>query len=356
MSGQLSAVSYQPSASVPKVAVVIINWNGRHFLERFLPAVCGSTYPNLEVVLGDNASTDDSLEFTRLHFPQVRICVNDRNYGYAGGYNRLLEHIDADYFVLLNSDVEVVPGWIEPVIKLMESDPAIAAAQPKILSWHKRQYFEHAGAAGGYIDRYGYPFCRGRIFDSVEEDSGQYDTAGEIFWASGAAFFIRKSCWDACGGFDADFFAHMEEIDLCWRLKNRGYKVMSCPESTVYHVGAGTLQSDSPFKTYLNFRNNLVMLKKNLPPNKAGMILFIRFWLDLISLLRFILQGKFKLAGAISHAHRYFTWNYRKISRKREKNFAEFNAKGQWDGSVVWAYFAKGKRKFAQVVKGGKEE
>src|SRR5690606_3831251 len=205
------------------------------------------------------------VEFVKNYFPKVRVIQNEENYGYAEGYNQVLKQVDADYFILLNSDVEVTPDWIGPVIRLMESDDLIAAAQPKLKSWAYRGQFEYAGAAGGFIDRYGYPFCRGRVFDTVETDKGQYDDPIEIFWASGAAMFIKKKFWELSGGFDSNFFAHMEEVDLCWRLKNHGYKIMYCPQSTVYHVGGGTLEAGSPRKTYLNFRNSLAMLQKNLP-------------------------------------------------------------------------------------------
>ena len=245
----------------PRVAVVILNWNGRFFLEKFLPSVYNSSYPNLEFVIGDNASTDDSVVFVQENYPSVKILTNKTNLGFAGGYNAILKRVEADYYVLLNSDVEVTQNWIEPVIDYMESYPDIVAAQPKILAYHEKNKFEHAGAAGGFIDKYGYPFCRGRIFNDVEEDNGQYNTPMEIFWATGAALFIKSTAWKASGGFDDDFFAHMEEIDLCWRLKRMGYRIGYVGESVVYHVGGGTLNTSNPKKSYLNFRNNLVMLQ-----------------------------------------------------------------------------------------------
>ncbi|NEU07119.1 glycosyltransferase family 2 protein [Flavihumibacter sp. R14] len=333
----------------PKVAVVILNWNGKNYLEKFLPSVVASTYPNLELVLGDNASTDDSVEFVRKNYPSIRIIVTDKNFGFAGGYNHVLKQVDAEYFVLLNSDVEVTSGWIEPVISLMESDPQIAAAQPKILSYHDKSSFEYAGAAGGFIDRYGYAFCRGRLFDALEKDSGQYDYATEVFWATGAAFFIKKTIWENSGGLDADFFAHMEEIDLCWRLKNKGYKIMYCPNSTVYHVGGGTLSVESAFKTYLNFRNNLVMLQKNLSPGKAFRVIFIRFWLDLLSLVKFLMQGNPKNALAVSKAHFYFFGNLNRNRKKNHFNNGRFNAAGWYSGSIVWQYFGKGTKRFSDL-------
>jgi GT2 family glycosyltransferase len=334
---------------LPRVAVVILNWNGLKFLKMFLPSVCASTYTNMDIVIGDNASSDDSVAFVREHYPHIKIIINDQNYGFAGGYNKVLAELDQEYFVLLNSDVEVEPGWIEPVIRLMESDNTIAAAQPKILSHSNKHLFEYAGAAGGFLDIFGYPFCRGRIFNSVEEDTGQYDNSSEIFWASGAAFFIKRCKWIEMGGLDEDFFAHMEEIDLCWRLKNKGYKIMYCAESTVYHVGGGTLNSESPFKTYLNFRNNLVLLQKNLPAGRALLIIFIRFWLDFLSLIKYLVDRKPDNALAISKAHVFFFRNFfgnmqkaKKISKK------SFNKTGLYRGSIVWQYFIK-KRKPSAV-------
>jgi len=337
---------------LPRVAVVILNWNGLDFLKRFLPSVCASTYPNLDIIVGDNASLDDSVFFVRDNYPQIKIIINDQNYGFAGGYNKVLSGLDQDYFVLLNSDVEVEPGWIEPVIKLMENDPSIAAAQPKILSQSNKDFFEYAGAAGGFLDIFGYPFCRGRIFDSVEKDIGQYDHSSEIFWASGAAFFIKRSKWLEMAGLDEDFFAHMEEIDLCWRLKNNSYKIMYCAESTVYHVGGGTLNAESPFKTYLNFRNNLVLLQKNLPAGRALLIIFFRFWLDLLSLLKYIMDGKPKNALSISKAHVYFIRNlFSNIPKSRKISKKIFNKIGLYSGSIVWQYFVRKRKTFTSLKK-----
>lgn len=338
-------------ADFPSVAIVILNWNGKEYLEKFLPGVVGSVYPNLRVIVADNASTDQSVAYIRTSFPGVEIIHNSTNEGFAAGYNTALSQIQSDYFILLNSDVEVISGWIEPVIALMESDPLIAAAQPKVKSYLQKNKFEHAGAAGGYIDRFGYTFCRGRIFDTVEEDIGQYESVSEIFWASGAAFFIKSTYWRSIGGFDADFYAHMEEIDLCWRLKNKGYKIMYCPQSTVYHIGGGTLQAESPFKTFLNFRNNLVLLTKNLNPDRRLFILFIRFWLDFISLLKFVADGKFQHAMAISKAHRSFLMNIQKNWSKRTPDVSSFNKTGFYMGSIVWQYFVKGKKYFKDLMR-----
>ena len=337
---------------LPRVAVVILNWNGLDFLRRFLPSICASTYPNLDIIVGDNASNDNSVSFVRENYPQIKISINDQNYGFAGGYNRVLNSLDQDYFVLLNSDVEVEPGWIEPVIQLMEKDRSIAAAQPKILSQSNKKLFEYAGAAGGFLDIFGYPFCRGRIFDSLEVDSSQYDQSSEIFWASGAAFFIKRLKWLEMNGLDEDFFAHMEEIDLCWRLKNNNYKIMYCAESTVFHVGGGTLNAESPFKTYLNFRNNLVLLQKNLPAGKSIVIIFLRFWLDFLSLLKYLMDGKPKNALAISKAHIYFIRNLNRNtvkSRKIPKH--TLNKNGLYIGSIVWDYFVRNKKTFTSLKK-----
>lgn len=340
----------------PKVAVVILNWNGLKYLQTYLPSVAASTYPNLEIIVGDNGSTDGSVEFVHANFPMVKTVLNDQNYGFTGGYNRVLAQVRADYFILLNSDVEVVPNWIEPVISLMESDELIAAAAPKILSWQQKNKFEHAGAAGGFIDTFGYPFCRGRIFFEIEEDRGQYDQTIEVLWASGAALFIKQKYWELSGGFDERFFAHMEEIDLCWRLKNMGLKVMYCAESTVYHLGGGTLDVENPYKTYLNFRNNLLLLQKNLWLRKSVFIIPMRFVLDFVTLVRFLSEGKRKDAAAISRAHRNFIRQLFTNSGQRQKvrseRHADYNLKstaGFYKGSVVWAFFVRKVHRFSQL-------
>ncbi|CAN5133496.1 glycosyltransferase family 2 protein [soil metagenome] len=348
----------------PKVAIVILNWNGINHLRQFLPSVLTSIYPNLEIVMGDNASTDGSVEFVRSLYPDIRIIQNDENYGFTGGYNRVLSQVDADYYILLNSDVEVMPGWIAPVISLMESDPLIAVAAPKIRSYLQKNFFEHAGAAGGFIDRYGYTFCRGRMFYEIEEDKGQYQQSGEVFWATGAAMFIKKHCWDEAGGFDDLFFAHMEEIDLCWRLKNQGYKVMYCAESVVYHLGGGTLNTENPFKTYLNFRNNLLLLKNNLPFWRAVFVITIRFMMDLLAIFRFLNEGKRRDAAAVSKAHR----NFVRILFKKpaigvkapQRNTgltvnsptptANSKLTGTYKGSIVWAFFKHNKKHFTDLA------
>lgn len=333
----------------PKVAVVILNWNGRFFLEKFLPSVYNSSYPNIEFVIGDNASTDDSLAFVRASYPKITILENSENYGFAGGYNHILSRVEADYFILLNSDVEVTTNWIEPVIEMLEQDSQLVAAQPKILAFHNKAKFEHAGAAGGYLDRYGFPFCCGRIMDKVEYDLGQYDEEKEIFWASGAALFIKSWAWKEAQGLDEDFFAHMEEIDLCWRLKRMGYRIGYCPDSTVYHVGGGTLNASNPQKTYLNFRNNLFMLQKNLPLGQLFTVIFIRFWFDFAALLKFAFDRKFKDAWAVSRAHQAFFLNIFKNAKKRKNLSATENKTGQYKKSIITDFYLDKKHKFSDL-------
>lgn len=332
----------------PKVAVVILNWNGKYFLEKFLPSVYNSTYPNVEFIIGDNASTDDSIVFVKENYPQIRIIKNTENLGFAGGYNKVLEHIDAEYFVLLNSDVEVTANWIEPVVEMMERADYVAA-QPKIRSFHQKDSFEHAGAAGGFMDSYGFPFCRGRILHEVEQDLGQYDTEAEVFWATGAALFIKSSVWRSMNGFDADFFAHMEEIDLCWRIKRQGYKIGYCPNSIIYHVGGGTLNTSNPKKTYLNFRNNLVMLQKNLSFFSAVWIIFARLWLDLLALIHFLIEGKPKDAWAVSRAHQYFFLNFFKNAAKRKRTSEKTNKKGLYKKCIIWDFYLNKIQRFSDL-------
>lgn len=336
-------------STTPKVAIVILNWNGAKHLEEFLPSVTKSDWPNLEIVMGDNGSTDGSVAFVKGAYPGITVIQNDANYGFTGGYNKILEQVDADYYILLNSDVEVPEGWIKPVIELMETDPLIAAAAPKIKAYYQRDHFEHAGAAGGFIDAFGYPFCRGRMFYEIEEDKGQYQQSGEIFWASGAALFIKKKYWDEAGGFDERFFAHMEEIDLCWRLKNMGYKIMYCAQSEVFHVGGGTLNTENPFKTYLNFRNNLLLLKKNLPYWRSVFVIGVRYWMDLMALFRFLNEGKRKDAAAVSKAHRNFLRYVFKPDEKVHISADKSRLKGMYKGSIVSAFFIKKKRTFTEL-------
>ena len=294
-----------------KCAVVILNYNGRKFLEQFLPNVLENTNRELaEVIVADNASTDDSVAFMQSHYPHIRLIENESNGGFATGYNLALRQIEAEYFVLLNSDIEVTPHWIEPVLEMMDADETIAACQPKILSYYDKTKFEYAGSCGGFIDKYGYPFCRGRIFQNLETDEGQYDAPMEVFWATGACMFVRAGLFLKCGGLDDSFFAHMEEIDFCWRMKNMGYRIFCCPQSKVYHIGGGTLPKKSPRKTYLNFRNNLSLLVKNLPDNKLRSVIVYRIFLDWIAAFKFLCEGCFG-DGRIKHS-RYFAqeWSF----------------------------------------------
>ncbi len=334
----------------PSVAVVILNWNGKALLARFLPSVIASQYSNLQIIVGDNASTDDSVEYVKNNFPTVNIIQNDQNYGYAGGYNHILSRVEADYFVLLNSDVEVPENWIQPVIDKMESDDQIAAAQPKIKWQTQKDQFEYAGAAGGFMDLHAFPFCRGRIFDTVETDSGQYDTDIDIFWASGAAFFIKRKAWTEVKGLDADLFAHMEEIDLCWRLKNLGYRIIYCANAEVYHVGGGTLNANNPYKTYLNFRNNLIIMQKNLPLSDAYFRIFVRMWFDLAAWVQFLLKGKSEFSMAITKAHFHFLRDITHNAQKRtSKQMPYLNHAGTYKSSIVYTYFIDKIKTFSQL-------
>jgi GT2 family glycosyltransferase len=346
-----------------KVSIVILNWNGRKFLEKFLPFVMASIAPDrdganpilhVEVIVADNASTDDSIAFMQSHYPEVRIIILDRNLGFAGGYNEALKQIDSDYYVLLNSDVEVEPGWVDPVIRLMESDPSIGACQPKIRMYADRTSFEYAGAAGGWLDYLGYPFAKGRIFDVCEKDRGQYEEPTPIFWASGAAMFIRARLFHAVGGLDNYFFAHQEEIDLCWRLQLAGYKVYSCPQSVVYHVGGGTLPKGNERKVFLNFRNNLIMMAKNLPLDQLLWKIPFRFLLDSISAWKSLFGGEAVYFWAILEAHLAFLkWLVFKRKQSVFPPKKHGTLLGWYSGSVVWQYFVKGKKTFTEIMKPG---
>lgn len=330
------------------IAVVILNWNGRHMLEQFLPSVTRHTTGDAEVIIADNGSTDDSLTFLKSHYPQLRLIAMDRNYGFAEGYNRALAQIDADYYVLLNDDVEVTEGWWQKVVAAMDGDTSIGIAQPKLLMYSQRDTFEYAGGSGGYIDKLGYPFCRGRIFSTLEKDQGQYDDTREIFWASGAAMFIKSAVWKELGGLDGDFFAHMEEIDCCWRAKNRGYKVIIVPEAVVYHVGGGTLPKSSPFKTQLNFRNNLAMLYKNLPDKRLRRVLCLRFVLDWVAALSFLAKGNWGEFKAVFKAHKEFRqWRPSLKVKRASVNPHEINC--VYPKSLLIQYHLLRKRLFAQL-------
>ena len=322
-------------------AIAILNYNGKEFLQKFLPTVItySKGYP---IYIGDNASTDDSVAFIKNSFPEIHLVKLDTNHGYSKGYNLLLKEIDSDYVALINSDIEVTLNWLKPLIDQLEQNDNFAAIQPKIKSYAHKDYFEYAGAAGGFIDKYGYPFCRGRIFDTLEKDNGQYDNPIEVQWASGACFVVRKSAFDLVGGFDDDFFAHMEEIDLCWRLSSNNYTILYSPESTVYHVGGGTLSYESPFKTYLNFRNGLYLLLKNLPKQKLSKIIANRILLDWLSVCYFLAQGKWKQSKAILKAHSDVIKNRKFFLAKRKPKADVISYAKNY--SIVWKYFIK-KRK-----------
>lgn len=334
-----------------KVSVVIINYNGRKYLEKFLPSILASTYSDMELIIADNASTDDSLAFMRSIYPAVRIIVLKRNHGYAGGYNEALKEVKSDYYVLLNSDVEVSPGWIEPVVELMESDKGIGACQPKILSYKQKNQFEYAGAAGGWLDCLGYPFARGRIFDICELDSGQYNEVEKIFWASGAALFVRSELFFEAGGLDTYFFAHMEEIDFCWRLQLLGYSIYACPASEVYHVGGGTLPKGNERKVFLNFRNNMIMLAKNLPKRQSFWKIPLRILLDFISAFKSLFAGQIVYFLAVGEAHlAFFKWLFfmQKKSVFPVKRKARLS--GWYLNCVAWKHFVEGKETFDEIV------
>ncbi|MCJ0743250.1 glycosyltransferase family 2 protein [Pedobacter montanisoli] len=334
----------------PSVAVVILNWNGKLLLEQFLPSVVKTSYENLQLIVADNASTDNSVAFVKENYQQIRLIINTQNYGFAQGYNEALKQVEADYFVLLNSDVEVSENWVSPVIELMESNKQIAVAQPKIKWLKQKELFEYAGAAGGYLDNYAFPFCKGRIFDEVEKDHNQYNNNEEVFWASGAAFFIRSADWKLANGLDPDLFAHMEEIDLCWRLKNMGKKIYYCADAEVYHLGGGTLNTSSPFKNYLNFRNNLIIMQKNLPFGEAFTKIFIRLWIDLAAWFQFLLKGNFKFAFSINKAHLHFFTVFFRTSAKRSNQTSFKKHAGTYPKSIVWAYFVNKKKKFSDLI------
>lgn len=327
-----------------KIAVVILNWNGKKLLEAFLPSVLQHS-PEASIYVADNASTDDSVAFVQAHFPNITVIQNHGNLGFAGGYNEALQKVDADIYALVNSDIEVTPNWLQPIIEKFQNEPKTAIIQPKILDYKNKAYFEYAGAAGGFIDQYGYPFCRGRIFETIEKDTHQYDDETEIFWASGACFFIRKEVFHELHGFDADFFAHQEEIDLCWRAFNLGHQIKYTSKSVVYHVGGATLQQGNPKKTFLNFRNSLLMLVKNLPKSSLFQVLFIRLVLDGIAGIQFLVKGKPSHTLAILKAHfsfySLFSKNYKKRNSQQLPNY--YITK-----SIIYRYFIKNNSIFAK--------
>lgn len=304
-----------------KLSIVILNWNGKELLQRFLPTLLQYCPDYAEIVIADNASQDGSVELLKREFPELRIVENKNNWGFAKGYNEALKQIDSEYYCLLNSDIEVTENWISPIIEQLDNDAQIAAVQPKLKSFEQRDYFEYAGASGGFIDKYGYPFCRGRLFEVVEKDNQQYDSVIDIFWATGAALFIRSDIYHQLGGLDEDFFAHMEEVDLCWRIKNRGYRIMVNPLSTVYHIGGGTLPKKNPFKTYLNFRNNHFLLIKNLPFNRLFLTFFVRLFLDIVAAFLFLFRGNGDDFIAVFKAMGASVKGYRKMAAKRDDGY-----------------------------------
>jgi GT2 family glycosyltransferase len=318
-----------------KIAVVILNWNGAKLLEQFLPSVIKYS-PEADVYVADNASTDDSVAFVKATYPTVKIIKNKNNFGFAQGYNEALVGIDAEIYALVNSDIEVTENWLKPIIATFENEPNTAVVQPKILDYKRKEYFEYAGAAGGFIDQYGYPFCRGRLFETVEKDLGQYDDDCEIFWASGACFFVRSSVYKELGGFDEEFFAHQEEVDLCWRIFNLNHKIKYNSKSVVYHVGGATLDKANPKKTKLNFRNSLLMLTKNAPQNKLFPILFVRLVLDGIAAIHFLVSRKPKHSWAIIKAHfefySLFGLHYKKRGEYQSQKYYKTK-------SIVYLYF-----------------
>jgi hypothetical protein len=336
-----------------KTAIVILNWNGLAYLKMFLGTVVKYSSGHETVIyVADNFSSDGSPDWVSDNFKDIRLIRLDRNHGFAAGYNIALDQIDARYFILLNSDIEVTEGWLQPLVSYMDENPDVASCQPKVKSYSKKKYFEHAGAAGGFIDKYGYPFCRGRILNIVEEDTGQYDSAIDIFWSTGACMAVRADAWKKCGGFDSDFFAHMEEIDLCWRFRKAGYRVSYIPDSVIYHVGGGALPYDSPFKTYLNFRNSLFLLYKNLPDKSLNRILFIRKVLDGLAAVWFFLNGSFASARSVWRAHMDYYKSIDLLKEKRKKVKILEKANFPYlvlNKSIVFEFYIKGNKTYRSL-------
>ena len=336
-----------------KLAIVILNWNGAKMLRQYLPSVLQNSRDEATVVVADNASTDDSLELLREHYPEVQLILFDKNWGFADGYNKALAQIDAEYYLLLNSDIEVTPHWLTPLIEFMDSHPDVAACQPKLLSIADRDAFEYAGASGGFLDRYGYPFCRGRIFETVEKDEGQYNTPAEVLWATGAALFVRARVYNNVGGLDGRFFAHSEEIDLCWRMRLQGYKIFCLPESVVYHVGGGTLPKSNPMKTFLNFRNNLTMLYKCLPDNELRHVMRRRWWLDYLAAWEMLLLklnlGDFKAVYRARRAFKRWRNDFEADRRNIQETRVAKEIPEQRRFSLLWQYYVKGRKRFSDL-------
>ncbi len=336
----------------PKLAVVVLSYNGKELLRKFLPPILATRTPYTKVYVVDNASIDGTFDFVKNEFPEIELIRLEINRGFTNGYVESLPMIDAEYYALVSSDVEVSKGWIEPIINLMDSDRKIGICQPKIKSYNDKTSFEYSGAAGAYMDMFGYPFCRGRLFFTVEQDLGQYNDNKEVFWCSGACMFIKSEVYHSIGGFDNEYYAHMEDIDLSWRVKNAGYKVMVCPQAEVFHVGGHIISYGSPAKVFRNYKNGLIMLVKNLPFNELWWIIPSRFVLDGIAGLRALLQGNPKETKAILHAHWEFYMGLRHWLRKRkeaQKSVNNPNRVGWFQRSVVLAYFIKGKQKYSDL-------
>lgn len=336
-----------------KVAIVILNWNGAKMLRQYLPSVLQYSRDEATIYVADNASSDDSVQLLREHFPEVRLILLDRNWGFAGGYNKALAQIEADYYLLLNSDIEVTHHWLTSLIELMDAHEDVAACQPKLLSVADRDRFEYAGASGGFLDRFGYPFCRGRIFETVERDDGQYDYPCEVLWATGAALFVRARIYKEVGGLDARFFAHSEEIDLCWRMRLQGYKIYCQPESTVYHVGGGTLPKGNPMKTFLNFRNNLTMLYKCLPDEELKTVMRRRWWLDYLAAWEMLLLkfnwGDFKAVYRARRAFKRWRKDFEADRQQIQQRRVQKEIPEQRHFSLLWQYYAKGRKRFSDL-------
>ena len=342
-----------PIDTMKKVAVVILNYNGISMLEKFLPSVVAFS-PEADVIVADNASGDGSLEFLKTNYPSIRVIVLDRNYGFADGYNKALAQVDAEYYILLNSDVEVTEGWIAPLLSFMDDNRAVVACQPKLLDYKDKSSFEYAGASGGFIDRYGYPFCRGRVFDTIEKDNGQYNDVCSLFWATGAAMMVRSSDYWAVGGLDGRFFAHMEEVDLCWRLKARGGDICCVPASAVYHVGGATLNKSNPRKTFLNFRNNLLMLYKNLPEEELRHVMCVRAVLDYVAAFKFLLSGNvgdFKAVVKARKEYRRMRASYEHVRRDNITATVVHQPAGRMPFLLLWQYHARGRKLFNKLKK-----
>lgn len=336
-----------------KLAIVILNWNGAGMMKKYLPGVLAYSKEQATVYVADNASTDDSIALLKSEFPEVKLVVLEKNWGFAEGYNRALAQIDAEYYLLLNSDIEVTPQWLTPLLEWMDTHADTAACQPKLLSIHARDHFEYAGACGGFLDRYGYPFCRGRIFDAVEPDRGQYDHPVEVHWASGAALLVRARIYKEVGGLDARFFAHQEEIEMCWRMRIRGYHIFCVPQSRVYHVGGGTLPKSNPMKTFLNYRNNLTMLYKCLPQSELRHVMRTRWWLDGLAAWQALLLerqwGEFKAIWRGRRAFRQWRRQFDDDRRAVQQSRVSSSVSDRYPVSILWQYFVKGKKKFSEL-------